>query len=150
MNKKNPLSLETMSLAIAELMPNIIRGVQLDFFAGRRVTQTQFLLMVALHAYGRCTMTTLAKNMKIRMPTATGLVDRLERAGYLRRTASAEDRRKVMIELTAKGKKFILEFRSAMRRRWEEVMTVLNEKELREFYGVITKLRVQFVRPEEL
>ena len=141
MNKKAPLSVQTVSLAIAQLMPNIIRGVQLDFFAKRAITQTQFLMIVGIHAYGRCTMGKLAKNMKIKMPTATGLADRLAKAGYAKRFNDVEDRRKVWIELTPKGKQFIAEFQTVLRRRWEEVMRVLAPGELESFYQVVSKLR---------
>ena len=140
MNKSASCSRKTVSHAIARLMPNIIRGVQLDFFAKRSITQTQFLVVVAIHAYGRCSMSALAGNMKIKMPTATGIVDRLAAAAYVRRFTDAEDRRKVMVELTPKGQKFIGEFREVMRRRWEDVMRPLNERDLREFYNVIRKL----------
>ena len=144
MNKKASLSRKTVSHAIARLMPNIIRGVQLDFFAKRSITQTQFLMVVAIHAYGRCSMSVLAGNMQIKMPTATGIVDRLASAEYIRRFTDAEDRRKVMVELTPKGQRFIEEFREVMRRRWEDVMQPLNERDLREFYGVIRKLLKNF------
>src|SRR3989338_11013363 len=110
MNKKIALSIHDVSLSIAQLMPNIIRGVQIDFFAKRSVTQTQFLMIVAIHAYGRCRMSVLAKNMKIKMPTATGIADRLEKGGYVQRFSELHDRRTVTLELTAKGKSFISEF----------------------------------------
>src|SRR5882724_6865823 len=96
----NKLSLKDVSYAISQLMPNIIRGVQLDFFTKRAITQTQFFMLVAIHSYGKCSMSTLAKNMKIQMPTATGLADRLVKAGYVRRFSDSKDRRKVFVELT--------------------------------------------------
>ena len=144
MNKITSPSRKTVSSAIARLMPNIIRGVQLDFFAKRSITQTQFLMVVAIHAYGRCSMSALARNMKIKMPTATGIVNRLAAAAYIRRFTDAKDRRKVMVELTPKGQQFIEAFRDVMRRRWEDVMRPLNDRDLREFYDVIQKLLKNF------
>ena len=52
-------------------MPLIMRGVQLDFFVKRGVTQTQFLTLSAIRAYDRCTMGALARNLNISMPTMT-------------------------------------------------------------------------------
>lgn len=132
-----------VSFAIAELMPNIIRGVQLDFFVKKGVTQTQFLMLAAIRAYGRCSMGTLAKSLHVRMPTATGIVDRLTRAGHVQRLHAVEDRRQVMVELTRKGQGFMHEFESVIRQRWEEVLKSLSAKELEAFYHVITKLRLR-------
>ena len=132
-----------VSLAMAQLMPQIMRGIQLDFFVKRGVTQTQFLVMAAVRAYSRCTMGTLAKNLHITMPTASGLVDRLVRANYVRRIPQSDDRRQVVVTLTAKGEAFFKEFESVVRHRWEEVLVSLDEDELNAFHDVIEKLRQQ-------
>ena len=129
-----------VSRGIARLMPRIIGGVQLDFFAQRQVTQTQLLVLVALHGRGQCTMSELARNFHISLPTATGLVDRLARPGYVRRFPNPEDRRQVMVALTEKGRAFIREFQVVIQRRWEEVLRVLSPAELAAYHRVITKL----------
>ena len=141
------VSRKEVSVAVSQLMPNVIRGVSLDFFVRRGVTQTQFLVLLAVHSYGRCSMGTLAGNLRVRMPTATGIIDRLVRDGFIRRAPSPEDRRQVFVELTSKGKAFIREFQEVIQRRWEDVLKSLNPKELEAFFGVITKLR-QELQPQ--
>ena len=135
------LSLPEVSLAVARLMPNIIRGVQLDFFVKRRVTQTQLLLMLAVHAYGRCSMGMLARSLHVSLPTVSGIVDRLSRDGYVRRLPHPSDRRQILVEVTAKGQAFIRDFQSVIRHRWEEVLRPLSSAERRAFYEIVTKLR---------
>ena len=132
---------KNVSLAVARLMPYIMRGVQLDFFLKRGVTQTQFLMLAAIRAYTRCTMGALARSLHISMPTASGLVDRLVRAGYVRRAPQADDRRQVIVELTQKARTFFQDFESVIRRRWEEALLSLEPDELAAFYDVVTKLR---------
>ena len=134
---------QKVSLAFVQLMPHIIRGVTLDFFVKRGVTQTQFLVVMAIHSYGCCTMGTLARNMHVRMPTATGIIGRLVEAGLVRRFPRSEDRRQVLVELTAKGQSFIQQFHGVVRRRWEDVLRTLKPSELESFHYVITKLRSQ-------
>lgn len=136
-----------VSLAVAQLMPNIIRGVQLDFFVKKGVTQTQFLVLSAIRAYGRCTMGLLSRNLHVQMPTATGIINRLVQRGYVRRLPMPGDRRQVAVELTPAGTQFIQQFQTVVRRRWEEVLSMLNGEELRAFYRIITALR-QRVKPE--
>ena len=135
------VSRKEVGYAVSQLMPSVIRGVSLDFFVRRGVTQTQFLVLLAIHSYGRCSMGALARNMRVRMPTATGIVDRLVRDGFIRRAPYPEDRRQVFVELTAKGTDFIRQFQLVVQRRWEEVLRSLQARELETFYHVITKLR---------
>ena len=139
----SPLTVGRVSQAMAQLMPRIIQGVQLDFFLRRRVTQTQLLVLIAIRGYGRCTMGTLARNLHVSMPTASGVVDRLARAGYARRLSHPTDRRQVMVELTAHGEQFIGQFQAVIRRRWSEVLRTLGPRELEAFHCVITKLQDQ-------
>lgn len=134
-------SVKDTSLAIAQLMPQIMRGIQLDFFVKRGVTQTQFLLLAAIRAYPRCTMGALAHNLHVSMPTITGIVDRLVRSGYARRAKQSGDRRQVLVELTEKGQRFLRDFEGVVRRRWEEALQPLKPDELQAFYDVMTKLR---------
>ena len=141
-----PISRSQVSLAVAQLMPRIIQGVHLDFFVKRGVTQTQFLVLIAIHASGRCPMGTLARNMHVQMPTATGIVNRLVRAGYVRRTPDPEDRRQVLVHVTDKGRIFIHDFQGIIRHRWEEVLKALQPAELGAFYRVVTKLREHLER----
>lgn len=142
-----PVTRKDASLAVARLIPNVMRGIQLDFFVKRGVTQTQFLVLVAARSYGRATMSTLARSLHVSMPTVSGIVDRLVRAGHIRRVPQAEDRRQVVVELTAKGQAFFQAFEQIVRRRWEEVFLALKPDELEAFYRVVTKLRERLQPP---
>lgn len=137
------VTVRALSQAITQLMPEIIRGVQLDFFVRKGVTQTQFLMLAAIHAYGRCPMSRLARSLHVRLPTATGIIDRLVRDGLARRVPHAEDRRQVLVALTPKGQTFIREFQAVVGRRWEVVLHALTVSERAALHGVVEKLRHQ-------
>lgn len=141
MNKKHFPAVSEVSLAVTELMPNIIRGVRLDLFTRGPITQTQFFMLVAIQASGRIAMSDLAADLGIKMPTATGLADRLEASGYVKRTKEPGDRRKVFVQVTPSGAVFFQKFRAVMRRRWEEVLLVLDPDELARFERLVIKLR---------
>lgn len=138
-----PITRQQASEAVAQLMPNVIRGVQLEFFVGHGVTQTQLLVLIAIHAYGRATMGTLARSLQVRMPTMTGIVQRLAKGGYVQRASGPDDRRQVVVRLTAQGRAFIREFQELIRRRWARVLEPLTSSELTSFYRVVTKLRTR-------
>jgi DNA-binding MarR family transcriptional regulator len=55
---------------------------------------------------GRCTAGRLAAESGLTTGAVTALVDRMERAGYLRRTRDTRDRRKVWIETTERSRQF--------------------------------------------
>lgn len=61
--------------------------------------------LAALHAISEqeTTLGEIAKKLNVTPAVVTGLVDRLERRGYVRRVASTVDRRRVLIELTSSG-----------------------------------------------
>ena len=135
------VSRKDVSLAVARLIPYIMRGTQLDFFVKRGVTQTQFLVLNAIRASGRCSMTTLAQDLHVTMPTVSGIVDRLVRAGFIRRRPLAGDRRQVLVELSPKAEIFFRDFEAVIRQRWEEALVALDAHELEAFHHVITKIR---------
>ena len=139
--RRTRLTRKDVSRAVAALLPHIMRGMQLEFFVRRGITQTQFLMLAAIRAYGRCTMGTLARNLHVAMPTASGVVDRLVRGGFVRRAPQADDRRQVVVELTRRGQEFFRDFEAVIRRRWEEAFLSLEADELQAFYDVVTKLR---------
>jgi len=55
---------------------------------------------------GRCTAGRLAAESGLTTGAVTALVDRMEQAGYMRRTRDTEDRRKVWIEVTDRTRTF--------------------------------------------
>lgn len=136
-----------LAKAISNLIPQIIRGAHADFFTKSSVTQTQFLMLLAIEGFGACTMSTLARNMKVRMPTATGIADRLVKAGFIKRNYRAEDRRTVWVSLTAKGESYIQGFKKVVKQRWGNVLKVLNKKEIRNFYTIVVKLTASLQPP---
>ena len=85
-------------------------------------------------------MSTIASHMKVQMPTMTGLVNRLVEAQYLKRLPHPKDRRQIMIELTPKAHTLIKMFQTIIAKRWEEVLGILDEKELIQMRSIIAKL----------
>lgn len=129
-----------VSRVISELMPNVIRGIHLDFFVKSPITQTQFLVLLALRAYKTCSMSDLAKSMGIKMPTATGIVDRLVAGGFVKRYFEENDRRRVLVSIAPKGEIFFKRFQGVIRARWNTVLTALDQRELDSFYRIVSKL----------
>lgn len=130
-----------LSQAISKIVPKILQGVHLDFLVRHSITYTQFLVLVAVHSQKEANMNFLAKSMHVRMPTMTGIVDRLVKAGHIRRVSHAKDRRQVHLSLTPKGEGFIRGFEKTVSKRWYEILQFFNEGDLDRFGIVIKKLK---------
>ncbi|WP_372880388.1 MarR family winged helix-turn-helix transcriptional regulator [Psychromonas sp.] len=67
------------------------------------LTGPQLILMRAIEELGEVTIRALSKHTNMSQATATTILDRLERNGYVQRIRSVEDKRKVHPHLTAAG-----------------------------------------------
>ena len=136
----NLIKLNQTAQSIASLLPYIVQGVQSGALIKGSLTQTQFRFIVSLSLQGSCTMSAMASLMKVSMPTVTGIVDRLVIAKYLKRKGHPKDRRQIMIELTPKAYAFLKEFEGLYVKRWEEILLILNDKEVEQMNHIVTKL----------
>jgi DNA-binding MarR family transcriptional regulator len=68
-----------------------------------QVSFPQFFLLGHISSSETLSMTAIAEKMSHTTAAATGLVDRLENLGYVQRVHASDDRRKVLVHITAKG-----------------------------------------------
>lgn len=78
------------------------------------ISYAQFFLLGYLAKEDFLTMTDISKKMGHSTAAATGLVDRLEKLGYVQRLHAAEDRRKVMVQITRKGLELVTRLRDVI------------------------------------
>lgn len=78
------------------------------------LTGPQLVSLRALEKGGPCTPSALAKAVDLSQATMTGIVDRLEAAGLLRRTRDHVDRRRITLSLTPAGQSLLLRAPSAL------------------------------------
>lgn len=86
------------------------------------VSYAQFFLLGYLANEDYLTMTDISKKMGHSTAAATGLVDRLEKLGYVQRLHAADDRRKVMVQITRKGIEMVGRLRNSIADSISEVM----------------------------
>ena len=101
---------------------------------------SDFVALEALLHKGPLTITQIQAKVLLASGSMTAAVDRLERKGLVVRRSAANDRRAKILELTAEGKRVV---EAAFRRHAAELeaaMSVLNQKEKRQLYGLLKKL----------
>jgi len=99
--------------ALAEFRYQIRRFLNISEQAARAagLEPQQYLLLLALRGLPegkqKATILTLAERLQLRHHSVVGLIDRLEKRGLVRRVRGKEDRRKVLISLTARGEQIL-------------------------------------------
>lgn len=93
------------------------------------VSYPQFFLLTYLSSEEFLTMSDIAKKMGHSTAAATGLVDRLERLAYVERMHAAEDRRKIMVQITNKGMQLVARMRTELSANLAVMLADMDQEE---------------------
>ena len=101
------------NVAIAEIMQSlrrIFKAIQVYFQEISKkfgITGPQLWALKTISAQGSLSLGELSKKMYLHPSTISGVVDRLEKKGFVIRDRGREDRRVVTVRLTPQGKKIV-------------------------------------------
>ena len=123
---------------VSVLMPMIARRVLLGFFQSVNITQTQIFTIMTLTEKVPVRLSTLSQKMNISAPTVTGIVDRLEKLGYVKRIPDQGDRRAINVDLTTKGRNLAKKLKATLKRKWRGLLIKLPKRD-QEHYGRILR-----------
>lgn len=104
------------------------------------VSFPQFFLLGSLCRGEALTMTQIAARMRHTTAAATGLVDRLEKIGYVERSHSAEDRRKVLVTITVLGASLVARIKDDMIHNLNLTMAHLTASEQKSWLQIYRKI----------
>jgi len=85
----------------------------------------------------------LADAAGVTRATMTGLIDTLERDGYVKREPDPVDRRQMSVLLTPAGEKFLMEFLPGHFKAINAVMSTLTEDERKTLVRILGKVQEQ-------
>lgn len=108
------------------------RRFLLDLFrqtSSKRLSIPQFTLLGFLAGTAGVPMGVLAKRMSHATSATTGLVDRLEALGLVKRHALAGDRRQKLVGMTAKGKELMARLQGELRHHLHEILGQVEERD---------------------
>jgi DNA-binding MarR family transcriptional regulator len=92
------------------------------------VSYSQFFLLTYLSSEEYLTMTDIANKMAHSTAAATGLVDRIEKLGYVERIHASEDRRKIMVRITSKGVELVSHMRKEIATDLAGILSSMDEE----------------------
>ena len=137
MDRELPSSL-LMFIASRAAADRIFRAVHEAGFDDITIAQSR--LMMGLDPEGT-RLSVLAERAQIAKQTATALVDKLERAGYVERVADPTDGRARLVRMTARAKSAIPHARAEEQRIEEEWRAHLGDKRMKQLREALTELR---------
>ena len=83
------------------------------------------------------------------MPGITGLIDRLERAGFVNRLRCEKDRRVIYVALTDQGTKTLADLDEPLLALHRKLMGHLSQGELKELIRLLEKVREPLAGTED-
>lgn len=98
------------------------------------------LIMEAELAGEPITPGTLREELNFSSGSITGVIDRLEAAGHVRRDRDTADRRKIFLRYAAPGAEVARDFFRPLARRTEDVMAQFSDEELRRVQTFLTAI----------
>ena len=90
---------------ILHLSPKLTKG---------KISFPQFFLLAYLAEEECLSMSSIAKMMGHSTAAATGMIDKLQELGHLKRYTAAADRRKIMVRITEQGRRLVSDMRSTI------------------------------------
>jgi DNA-binding MarR family transcriptional regulator len=108
------------------------------------LTYAQAGLLFGLAENGEQSASELAQYADVAPATATEMLDGLESAGLIERRRSEQDRRIVLVSLTARGTELITERRASYQAHWEEALSEFSPNELLTAANVLDRIRAMF------
>lgn len=113
-----------------------------EFFSRWGLSETKFNALLLLYQAGEEGMAfwELGEKMLVTRANITGLMDRLEKGGLVKREVNPEDRRSLIAKLTEEAKELVTEILPEFKCLNEQVISVLDEEEKSQFINLLQKL----------
>jgi DNA-binding MarR family transcriptional regulator len=141
---KNRLRGSTMAIEdrfiflISKVCQKLIINLQKAFSeTGVVVTPIQVMLLFFLQKNNGSSLTQISQGLMLENPTVTGLIDRLEKLGYVKRSDHPNDRRVYLVHLTEKGKKVAKKALPIVKKLNDQIKEGYSKGEIKDFKKVL-------------
>ena len=138
-----PMRSEILEDEILAAIRRIVRAVDLRSRAlirGHRISGPQLVTLREVARMGPVPVSALARAVSLSQPTVTGILNRLERAGLVRRERSTTDRRSVLCTITPQGGSVLGEAPSLLQDRFRDELSRLEEWERSQMLATLQRI----------
>lgn len=136
---------------LAVIFPQIQRffhNISIEVSKTGKFTIAQYRVLSLLDHFGEMTVNDLKRQLNIAQSSASGLVDRLEQLGLIKRNPSDKDKRVTELKLTSKAKRILRRKNSSMEGVYRNILEKLNYKDQKLFVDSFTNL-IQLIEKME-
>ena len=109
------------------------------------LTGPQLTVIKLLESFQDLSLSSLSERIRAQNSTVTGIIDRMEREGLVRRERSTTDRRVVHIRLSDKGQKLARQIQVEPMEIFRDALASLTQADLRDLLRIMNKLQ-KYVR----
>jgi len=99
------------------------------------------LVLGVLRDHGPLSPSELGERLIVTRATVTGLLDSLERRGFVRRSPNPSDRRGLLVEITPAGLAVLQELRTLVHRNEKAWLGTLSDEDLRAYIGLLHRIQ---------
>lgn len=107
---------------------------------GSDVTSVQFAAMQAIDLHGEMEQSQIAQSIHYDKATIGGVIDRLEKRGWVERKANPKDRRAKLVTLTKEGRQALEVFTPVVKELQDQVVVNLSSEERALFIKLAQKI----------
>lgn len=120
-----------------------------EFFRTFGLTDVQFNVLMLLHYQTApeegLSQAQLSDMMLVNRANITSLIDRMEKAGLVIRTAAANDRRYNIVKMTSRGKKLLAKAEPLYAKQVEKMMALTKSAEQKKLMTILGKIRKKLI-----
>ena len=140
MTKNRPFYYETEIAKMAGAIHRELSHKLDSICSGGRLTISHMVILELLAERESSNMSELSKTLNFTMPAATAIIDKMIELGLVKRDRSTEDRRIVVVSLTAKGKDSAKKLTKSRHDMVREVFSVMTEQEKKQYLLLLNKV----------
>ncbi|CUQ13296.1 MarR family transcriptional regulator [Clostridium baratii] len=129
-----------IAMLIKEIYANTM-GIVSENLKESGFTNQQIMVIKLIAHNGQVTISQLCDEMFLAKGTVSGIVKRLEEAGYVRKIKNEEDKRNTYVTFSDKGMEFAKKFRNDINKSFDEIFRNFTEEEIVEVKSNLLKLR---------
>ncbi len=104
-------------------------------------THQQIMVIKLIAHNGQVNISQLCDEMSLAKGTVSGIVTRLESAGYVKKIKNENDKRNTYVIFSDKGLKFAKEFREEINKSFDKIFSNFTDEEIMELRNNLIKVR---------
>ena len=139
--EKRGFPLDSVCFKLGKVYRNVQRYYETNL-QSFGLTPVQYFVIMNLYHHDGMKFKDLANALSIEGPTLTGLLDRMERSGFLERRGDPEDRRSVLVYLTDKGKLIGPKIHNLAGQLDEKLRTQFSNRDFELFLNILDRIEV--------